>query len=234
MANISSASGTVTFSEDFAIRHEAEIRKFIESYKCAYYGVQEIHDYDPETHTAEFWANGRWSFECSLEDFGGIPLHESEYKSNREFIELLAREGGALTYAFTDYECGNEVFYEATCGVSYSLSPAGILVPGYQEIESSSIPFTDKNRVDMGMEDGSSVEHFMSDDSFKEFRAQLMKETNLDENALFHAIRCSDVLDGYICAWRYEEEEPDECLIDYVTEGYKLYLTQNPDAAPER
>ena len=171
MANISDAYGTISFSEGFWEKHEQEIADFVEKFHWDRdYGIQSL-EMDKEHQQLKFSGSGRWTFESTLENNGGlstlkstVPGYTPDCDNNAAFLELVAREGASMFYDFKDYEPNCEVCYSAV----YEIKP---FIPGWGDryrvffetinCESEALGLDSRSRIENGFEEGSFVDDLL-------------------------------------------------------------------------
>ncbi|EKN1188774.1 hypothetical protein PWJ61_003101, partial [Listeria monocytogenes] len=124
MANLSFAQGTIHFTKESILKHSEEIKLLLK----AMHDHQNSAEYSTNTNFSEaqldevdaarlaahsltisFYGNGRWSYINNLECFfKGLSEHIKTTHFN-----FLKEAQNAITFSFTDFEEGCEVFYSA-------------------------------------------------------------------------------------------------------------------------
>ena len=268
MANVSSATGHIYFSDQFWAEHWRDIAKFVVSYQRAVYGVtemdmeetkgplsnvlsgyldgsSELHkilmDLDDPSLSAPsndgfyFYGDGRWAFNSSLENFGGIPVparengmlidpKDSRYEHNEAFLKLMAENNESFEIDFEDYEPGCLYRYDGRYRITPQWSTSEGITFVAEEIECREVGTDDRSLIKDDFEGGFYVEALLD----KELFIEAAKELGLTPKQFADTLTAMPSYKGGICGFRldtgFEDIDLEHANFEDVIRDVRDYL----------
>ena len=160
MANVSYATGWLSFSEEFSNKHRQLLIDWVNNRKFNYYDFDELEIIDGlkegEEFTLDFTGSGRWNWENNLKwlisDNPDYIDEVSEYE--KKLMKFLYQEDEQIEIGFTDYESGEGFIVDQAGTLSMIKNERGYYELSFNETSNQGYDFTDFNRVNLEFEDG--------------------------------------------------------------------------------